>query len=198
MTSWQLVSHSVKGAQRLVKATPCTVFKERTVGKRTLCIAAMLNRSVGVYAAAHRSYLPEWCVMKARSCACMLSVASLTLDATPRSGGGEYGIAWREAGSCANKQNVFDDFIACAEYLQAEGYTCPGKLVIQACFLPSSQLTCSAQSFDSASSDGHTHLKGWSCCRVAQMVACWSLPAQIRCHAPDHCITHRSAPLTAR
>jgi hypothetical protein len=47
------------------------------------------------------------------------------------SGGGEYGIAWREAGSCANKQNVFDDFIACAEFLQAEGYTSPGKLAIQ-------------------------------------------------------------------
>ena len=55
------------------------------------------------------------------------------LEPAPRSGGGEYGIAWREAGSCANKQKVFDDFIACAEFLQAEGYTCPRKLVIQAC-----------------------------------------------------------------
>ncbi|KAK9846596.1 hypothetical protein WJX81_007362 [Elliptochloris bilobata] len=46
-------------------------------------------------------------------------------------GGGEYGTAWREAGSCAHKQNAFDDFVACAEHLQAAGYTCPGKLVIQ-------------------------------------------------------------------
>ena len=60
-------------------------------------------------------------------------VALHTLDDAARSGGGEYGTAWREAGSCANKQNVFDDFIACAEFLQAERYTSPGKLVIQAC-----------------------------------------------------------------
>lgn len=46
-------------------------------------------------------------------------------------GGGEYGIDWRNAGSKANKQNVFDDFQACAEYLHQQGYSSPGKLVIQ-------------------------------------------------------------------
>jgi prolyl oligopeptidase len=45
-------------------------------------------------------------------------------------GGGEYGEEWHQGGTKLNKQNVFDDFIAAAEYLVAEGYTNPEKLAI--------------------------------------------------------------------
>ena len=53
-----------------------------------------------------------------------LAVASLR-------GGGEFGKAWHEAGRLSRKQNVFDDFIAAAEFLKGQGYTGPNQLAIE-------------------------------------------------------------------
>jgi prolyl oligopeptidase len=46
-------------------------------------------------------------------------------------GGGEYGRAWHDAGIQLKKQNVFDDFIAAAEWLIANGYTRTERLAIE-------------------------------------------------------------------
>jgi prolyl oligopeptidase len=46
-------------------------------------------------------------------------------------GGGEYGKEWHNAGTKLNKQNVFDDFIAAAEYLISSNYTSSDYLAIR-------------------------------------------------------------------
>jgi len=46
-------------------------------------------------------------------------------------GGGEFGEEWHLEGNLTHKQNVFDDFAACAEHLIAAGYTNPSRLAIQ-------------------------------------------------------------------
>jgi prolyl oligopeptidase len=66
----------------------------------------------------YRSDVPAW-----------LEAGGIWVTANMR-GGAEYGEAWHKAGSLANKQNVFDDFSAAAEYLIREKYTSPAKLGI--------------------------------------------------------------------
>ena len=66
----------------------------------------------------YRSDVPAW-----------LELGGIWVTASMR-GGGEYGEAWHKAGILGNKQNVFDDFIAVAEYLVREKYTSPGKMGI--------------------------------------------------------------------
>ncbi len=46
-------------------------------------------------------------------------------------GGGEFGEAWHRAGYLTRKQNVFDDFAACAQYLIQNHYTTPERLAIE-------------------------------------------------------------------
>ncbi len=46
-------------------------------------------------------------------------------------GGGEFGEAWHKEGNLVSKQNVFDDFAACAEFLMRSNYTKPAKLAVE-------------------------------------------------------------------
>ena len=59
-------------------------------------------------------FKPEWLAWMERGG--LLAVASLR-------GGFEYGRAWHDAGRLANKQNVFDDFAACARWLASSGWS---------------------------------------------------------------------------
>src|SRR5581483_4267284 len=60
---------------------------------------------------------------------CWMEMGGVFAEANLR-GGGEYGEDWHQAGMKLKKQNVFDDFIAAAEWLQANHYTSPRKLAI--------------------------------------------------------------------
>jgi prolyl oligopeptidase len=66
-------------------------------------------------------FKPEWLAWMERGG--LLAVASLR-------GGGEYGKAWHDAGRLANKQNVFDDFAACARWLASSGWTDAARIGI--------------------------------------------------------------------
>jgi prolyl oligopeptidase len=59
-----------------------------------------------------------------------LDAGGVTATANLR-GGGEFGEEWHQAGNLTNKQNVFDDFMACAEHLIRRKYTNASKLAIE-------------------------------------------------------------------
>jgi len=67
---------------------------------------------------AYRSDVPAW-----------LELGGIWVTVNMR-GGAEYGEAWHKAGNFEKKQNVFDDFIAAAEYLVKQKYTSPARLGI--------------------------------------------------------------------
>jgi len=59
-----------------------------------------------------------------------LDAGGIYVDTNIR-GGGEFGDEWHRAGNLTRKQNVFDDFAACAQYLIEKKYTSPAKLAIE-------------------------------------------------------------------
>ena len=67
------------------------------------------------------TFKPEWLAWMERGG--LIAVPGLR-------GGGEYGRAWHDAGRLERKQNVFDDFIAVAEYLIDQKYASPQTLGI--------------------------------------------------------------------
>jgi prolyl oligopeptidase len=84
-------------------------------------VAVLLYGYGGVGVSITPSFAVPWAVFVERGG--MLAVASLR-------GGGEYGRDWHEAGRRANKQNVFDDFCACARWLTASGWSSPERIAI--------------------------------------------------------------------
>jgi prolyl oligopeptidase len=66
----------------------------------------------------YRADVPAW-----------LELGGIWVTASMR-GGAEYGEDWHKAGRLDKKQNVFDDFIAVAEYLVREKYTSPARLAV--------------------------------------------------------------------
>lgn len=84
-------------------------------------VPALLYGYGGVGVSITPSFSVPWAVWLERGG--ILAVASLR-------GGGEYGRAWHEAGRRANKQNVFDDFCACARWLANSGWSRGDRIAI--------------------------------------------------------------------
>jgi prolyl oligopeptidase len=84
-------------------------------------VATLLYGYGGFQLAMGPTFKPEWLAWMERGG--LLAVASLR-------GGGEYGKAWHDAGRLAAKQNVFDDFAACARWLASSGWSRAARIGI--------------------------------------------------------------------
>jgi prolyl oligopeptidase len=93
--------------------------------KKGLVLDGTAPTSLYAYGGFNISLMPEF----APSHVMWMEMGGVYAQASLR-GGGEYGEAWHEAGTRVRKQNVFDDFIALAEWLITNQYTSPAKLAI--------------------------------------------------------------------
>ncbi|ODM87864.1 Prolyl endopeptidase [Orchesella cincta] len=71
--------------------------------------------------------MPSFCVAKLAFVKCFNGLIAIV----GTRGGGEYGEEWYRGGTCQNKQQTYNDFIAASEYLIKLGYTSPSKLIIE-------------------------------------------------------------------
>lgn len=140
-----LWSHDLRtGETALLRPAPCSLDPARFVTERVSVTSAdgtvlpmfvtrrrdlprdgeapvLLYAYGGVGICITPSFSVEWAVWVERGG--VLAVGCLR-------GGGEYGRAWHDAGRRANKQNVFDDFCACARWLAGSGWSRPGRIAI--------------------------------------------------------------------
>lgn len=90
---------------------PMTILRKKGVtGARPTMLYGYGGFNISITPAFNVNYMP-WLEQ-----GCVIAIANLR-------GGGEYGEEWHKAGMRLNKQNVFDDAIACAEWLIANGVT---------------------------------------------------------------------------
>jgi len=84
-------------------------------------VPTLLHGYGGFHVPTGPGFRAEWLTWMERGG--LLAVASLR-------GGGEYGKAWHDAGRLTNKQNVFDDFAVCLQWLAGSGWTRKGRIAI--------------------------------------------------------------------
>ena len=101
---------------------PMTVIRKKVLADRAIAAPTILYG----YGGFNISVLPGFSAVRMA----WLEAGGVYAQASLR-GGGEYGNAWHDGGRLANKQNVFDDFIAAGEYLIAQGITTKAKLAVR-------------------------------------------------------------------
>ena len=98
---------------------PITLIKKRTT-KQT---APVLLRGYGAYEECYEVYFDSD-ILSLLDRGVIVAIAHVR-------GGGELGRSWYTGGKLMEKENGFNDFLACAEFLIAEGYTTAGKIALQ-------------------------------------------------------------------